>query len=177
MVCTPQTKIDPACGANLCVGAVTQNAVISLISSQIANTMSAEIQKILQQSSGKSSTDNTSTVTATGPISELGGFFSSIASAIGLTLFGPIIAIVLFIIVIVVGVIIARQMGWLGSTAPEAAAQGVPVEQSELGGPGESVAEQSEPMAEQSESVAAEPAESASPLLSSPLPQQQEAGI
>jgi len=119
MICTPTTKVDPSCGANLCVGGVTQNMVISLIASQIADTMTDTIEKIVIEGKTKVVADNKSKVVATGMFQDLGtaigGIFSSFTGLIGMTLFGPILAIIGFIIVIVIAVVVYR---WAtGSTA------------------------------------------------------------
>ncbi len=122
-ICNNNTPIDPNCGAQICQGAVTQSMVLSMISSQIATTMGKTIQQIVQGNTSAIAADNTTKATSSGFISDIGGVFGSIASAIGLTIFGPFIVIFLLIIVIVVGMVLYRKFsGTPASTADVTAA-------------------------------------------------------
>jgi len=121
MICTPSTKVDPACGANLCVGGVTQNMVVSLIASQIADSMTDTIEKVIVDGAAKVAADNKTKVVATGMFQDLGtaigGMFSGMASMLGMAMFGPIIMIIGFILVIVIAVVAYR---WATGSTPDA---------------------------------------------------------
>jgi uncharacterized membrane protein len=112
MICTPTTKVDPSCGANLCVGGVTQHMVISLIASQIADTMTETVEKIVMDGRAKVISDNKTKVVATGMFQDfgtaIGGIFTGMASFMGMAMFGPIFMILGFILVIVIGIAVFR---------------------------------------------------------------------
>lgn len=127
MTCTPTTPVDPVCGAHLCMGGVTQNMVVSLIASQITDSMSKTIDNILQQSQTTSKADSKTEVTSTGFFQDLGtgltGVIGAAGSAIGMMFSIPImIGLGLLILLVVVVLVIKYAMG--GSSAQPGALPG-----------------------------------------------------
>lgn len=109
LVCTEKTPINPTCGAHICMGGITQNMVVTLIASQIADTMTSTIMDLAIEGATKASQDNSTTVTSTGMFQDLGnaisGIVGSIGSAIGTMFSIPIIITGLILVAIVVMVL------------------------------------------------------------------------
>jgi hypothetical protein len=125
--CTPETKIDPACGAQICMGGQTQHMVLTMIASQITDTMSKTIEDIIQTAQTKSKAESTTTVKATGMLQDLGtalsGIISSAGYAIGMMFSVPLMIGLGMIILLVVAVIAIKYA--MGSSDDQGATSSV----------------------------------------------------
>lgn len=102
--CNKDTPVDPACGAQVCTGARTQNMVATLIAKQLTEHMAKSIQGILQKSATGAVVDNTSTAEAVGPISAMGSFIGNLVGAGLLGIFAPLLIVLVIIVALSLGV-------------------------------------------------------------------------
>jgi len=120
--CTKDTPTDPACGAQVCTGARTQNMVASMIASQLTEHMAKSIQAIVQGTTTGVQIDNKSSASATGPISELGSLFGNLLGLGALGIFAPLLIVLVLIVALSLGVWAYRRF----TATPDAEVMGMP---------------------------------------------------
>lgn len=89
--CYPDTPINPKCGAQVCIGGITQETIIDIVTTQIVKRMTDELKKIIGNAPNTTQTQSPTTVSSSSNI-----------------MF--IVFIFIFIIIIIIGISIGVYM-------------------------------------------------------------------
>lgn len=123
--CYPDTPINPKCGAHYCIGEVNQDMVVNMITSQITDTMTKEIQKILTENQQNLTNKNISKTESTGFFQDLGGALGNLIGAGMMGIFAPVLIVIAIVIAIGIAVFAYRYF----TAAPAGqATTGVPMD-------------------------------------------------